>query len=1477
MTAPSDKTLADTPADVPADATLGDATLAGDVGEGTHVDEPEGTVDGDRTLPGDSLVGRDRTVDEDRTVEEDPTVTEPNPRRRRPPIEHDTFNDATLADGVPPHSNGADDRTLAGDFELGADADRTLAGEGAAASVDDDRTLVGDAEVDPDRTVADDYANRAARDADATMVDDAPAGPQDDDRTVVGDEPEPRARRAASNDDRTIMGDEPDAGPAKGTTRPAAATAEQHYDLIEDFARGGMGKIWRALDLRIRREVAFKELLPNALKNAVVVERFLKEAQVTGQLEHPGVVPIYDLGRQANGTPYYSMKLVRGSTFKKSIETYHALPKDSSARRLGFVKLLQQFIAICNTMGYAHERGVLHRDLKPLNIMVGDFGETLVLDWGLARLMNDPDNSPMGDGPIEGMDDEDDATTAIDPRDAGTIDGAAGRPRSASDDQTIVGDDPPPAATPLPAEQTSSGSTSGAAKSGATQSEATQGGGTTGGTQAGATSSRRASVVTDYASAGSRTVMGSVMGTPAYMPAEQAVGNLNELDARSDIYSLGAILYEILTNTAPIAKDKLPAMLKAVVEGKITPPLRVDPTVPKALDAVCMKALSKDKANRYQSALDLAREVEAYLADEPVTAYREPWMQRLSRWVRRHRTLVTTASAVVALLILGGFGWSAIESNRIAGIQHGARERLNEARSAVEAQQFSKADELLRDAAGRVASEPRLADLKTEIQNEIEDVGRLVAAQKEATLARLRSEIGKTLTDADVALTQGNLDKSLQDLNAAKGKLTAYPELRDIAAQVQRRIDVISAQVTQRDARQEALTRFARFQSEVDQTRFYASFVLAGSVEEQRKTALQYGTQALAEYGLDKPDAELKRPDFLTDEQFQAIRENAFEVLLALANTEFTLGDLRAEDGAPGGGKEALAWLERAKKLGVPAKILPVLESLAYARLGDDEKRDERLKAAAEIEPTTALDFYLLGQEQRYNDNYDEAIRLYQQALRVDPNYFWALQNMGLCYLLQKRTEAAVSAYTAAIAERPREAICYLTRAIAYADLGRFETALADLKTAEDLKAPPYDLDLNRGGVYYKKAAYVFQADKKELDKLPPAERDAKVKQAEADAHAAIENYEAASKVFPDISAPHRNIGDMLRIEADWHLRQGDKEGATALDEQAMKELDTVIQRVPTDNVAYAIRADVEMRLGKDDAAIADFRRAARLEKDPVKRAASLKQIGIILYRQEKIAEAAAAYLRAIDANGKDAGTHRLLAEAYNKLGKGKEADEEWSKYLKLGEPVGDVYRGRALVRASQKQYRDAMNDYTRSLELEPSPNMLTRRGWAYLTQANQLALEDFSEAVKLNPGNPDSYTGRGYAKVMLGDYVGAVEDAELALEKTKILAAEGKNDWQNHYNASTIFAQAVDRASKDGSKTPEERETAAAGYTKRALQVLAEAARAAGQKNQLTLLRTIQSDTALDPIRQRPEFQAVFAPKKKPEKKPEKEPDESK
>ena len=294
----------------------------------------------------------------------------------------------------------------------------------------------------------------------------------------------------------------------------------ERYILRHLHATGGIGRVWLARDTQLGRDVALKELRPEQADDKVLCARFLKEAQITGQLEHPGIVPVYELARRPEtGQHFYTMRFVKGRTLSEASREYHEKRIAGKADSFEFATLLNAFVVVCKTLAYAHSRGVIHRDLKGQNVIVGDYGEVVVLDWGLAKLVNQPDDEGQS------------ASVSLHHHEATSVD---------------------------------------------------------------------------------LTLQGDTLGTPGYMAPEQAAGRLGLLDRRTDVYGLGAMLYQLLTGKAPFSGVHTAEILRKLQTEEPEPPLQHWAEVPPTLQAACLRALAKDPAARFDSASELAHEIEQW-------------------------------------------------------------------------------------------------------------------------------------------------------------------------------------------------------------------------------------------------------------------------------------------------------------------------------------------------------------------------------------------------------------------------------------------------------------------------------------------------------------------------------------------------------------------------------------------------------------------------------------------------------------------------------------------------------------------------------------------------------------------------------------------------------------------------------------------------------------------------------------------------
>jgi tetratricopeptide (TPR) repeat protein len=856
------------------------------------------------------------------------------------------------------------------------------------------------------------------------------------------------------------------------------------YRPLRPLGKGGLGEVFVALDGELNREVALKEVQARHLGSPDTLARFLREAEVTGHLEHPGVVPVYGLGVHADGRPYYAMRLIRGDSLQQALERFHQDGRTAPGERsVAFRGLLRRFVDVCNAVAYAHARGVIHRDLKPANVMLGPYGETLVIDWGLAKQI--------------------------------------GRPEDA------------------------------------------------------AASSEESVRLSAQAEGAGQTQPGSVAGTPAYMSPEQAAGQVEGLTPASDVYALGAVLYALLAGRPAFGGKDLLNLLLDVRLGAFAAPRQVNRSAPAALEAVCLKAMALKPEARYGSARDLAADVERWLADEPVSAYREPWSVRLGRWARRFRTLVTSLG-VLLLTLTAALAVGLVLVNR-------ERERAEQAegqtRLALEqvTQEQGKTQRALdrSETAEKSASKQRQLALKTlrrvldEIHDRLKDQPNQQELRKDLLQGALAG-LKEVARAADTAEADHETIWALVELGDLFGKIEigglaearkqyelAHELARKLAeadpgsAQAQRDLSISlsklgNVQLEQGDSKaalasyQEALGAFRKL-AKADPRSAQAQRDLAVSLSKLGDVQLEQGDgrAALASF-----QEALKISRKLAEaDPGSAPAQRDLSVFLE------QIGDVQLEQGD---GKGALASYQEA--LGVARKLAEADPRSAQARrdlgaslgrLGDVQLEQGDVKGAlasyqealglcrklAEADPRSAtaqrdLFVYLeqTGDAQRKQGDGKGALASYQEALGVarklakaDPGSATAqrdlsasLERLGDVQREQGDGKGALASYQEALGLRrklaeadPRSATAQRDLLASYSKLGNLAQQSSDFRQAADWYAKGrevahgfakpevlsfYDKDLGRRVEFCRSAEQALD-DLASLDKQPAAER----------------------------------------------------------------------------------------------------------------------------------------------------------------------------------------------------------------------------------------------------------------------------------------------------------------------------------------------------------------------------------------------------
>ena len=716
--------------------------------------------------------------------------------------------------------------------------------------------------------------------------------------------------------------------------------------FMGEIARGGMGVVIKGHDTDLGRDIAVKVLDQKLCDRMDVVQRFVEEAQIGGQLQHPGIVPVYELGLMEDERPYFTMKLVKGRTLAALIAQ-----RETVADNRG--RLIDIFESVCQTMAYAHSRGVIHRDLKPANIMVGAFGEVQVVDWGLAKVL------------VRG----------------GTADER--RAREAQPERTIL-----------------------------------------------------ETVRSEGSSGSSPSLVGSVLGTPAYMPPEQAAGRVHKLDERSDVFALGAILCEILTGAPPYVGEPQ-AILEAAAQAELDDALErldgcgADPVLIKAAKQCLMAA----PATRPADAGVLAEKVHAYVVSSEERAHvaeveATEARVRAEQDRKARRLTLALGAAVVAIVLVGSGGWLWVQNERAAQ-QSIETERL--------------AEEARRD-----------LELREEVNAGLNEAAVLEGAERweEASAAAERARALAAGGGADAALL-ASVDATLATLDEG----LAGVERREALRRDTQRLVAELRQVSRPNEQLEDADRDRQFRAT-----FLAHDIDldAGTLEEAAALLTDRGLGAETALALDAW-GEVRR---LREDEGGALR------LLELAHLIDPDPDrAHLREAMAGRDLEELRYLAEEGFEGQPASTWALLGA-SLVRLEDRELGLRVYRRAIELHPDDFELHYLLASEltpepevQRSVVELHEAASRWRAALAVDPECAPARLALGNVYRHLLQMEAALAQYDRGLESDPELLECAFRKGQVLLALGRFEEAGVAFERALVAKKPDWLAGWARAGL----------------------------------------------------------------------------------------------------------------------------------------------------------------------------------------------------------------------------------------------------------------------------------------------------------------------------------------------------------------------------------------------------------------------------
>ena len=1118
----------------------------------------------------------------------------------------------------------------------------------------------------------------------------------------------------------------------------AATSDGTRFRVVRPHAKGGLGEVFVALDTELNREVALKEIQDRHADDHDCRARFLMEAEITGSLEHPGIVPIYGLGTYADGRPFYAMRFIHGDSLKEAIESFHRADvagRDPGKRSLKLRHLLGRFIDVCQAIEYAHDRGVLHRDLKPGNIMLGKYGETLVVDWGLAK--------------------------------------AAGKFRepgelaTAKEERTVR----PPSASDV-----------------------------------------------------KETVPGHAFGTGPFMSPEQAAGDVKSIGPASDVYSLGATLYTLLTGKPSVEGIDREEIKAKVLRGDISRPRQVKAAVPAALESICTKAMALKPANRYASPKVLANDIELWLGDEPVSTYREPATVRARRWARKHKSLVSgmAASLLVGLIALSAAAvWYQIqqaeEAQKQASAEEKVRNGLDQARKTRDElhailKKPGGVHELLNQPARWQAKiDSARADWKR-----AEDHADVTGdPQWTKQVKVLDQELVRDLADYELAqrLEKIHLNKA----TLIDGKFDTDRAKKQYAA------EFADEGLTPMPERQEEVALLIQQSAIKDQ--LVAALDDWGILEPARLPVLTVARLADPDPWRDK----VRNPDLWKNKQaIENLARDAQadkEILARLSPQMLAMVSKSLPNGQT---KES--WLRSAQSLHPTDFWIAIELAHLFGENKNPFESEKYYRVALAIRPNTYAVYNNIGVALADQGDLPAAVTAYLQAIQIDPDSAIAWANLGGAHLRRMEPEAAVRAYNRAIAIDPNNTVAWT--GLGNALLEQNETVAAVASHEKALAINPnfteawYNLGVlrgrqenPRGAVDAYKKVIAFDPDVAMAwtnlgriylvhDKDVPAAINALTRAVEIDSKlgpawailgdafwkqsrlsAAIESYEKALAIDPKNVMAWSNLGRVLSENKEPRPATNAFKKALAIDANNasvwfalgnclhdLKDYPAAIDAYERSLHINPKDARVWSNLGlayydydKLPAAIKAYQTACDLspEIDGIWR-----NLGIALYDDRKLPAAVKALEKSIEINPRFAFAHLKLGLALRDQNKFQEAAAAFQNAIALNPKLAMSHEGLGNVLHRQGNLPGAISAYQRAIDFDPNvPAYFFQLGNA-LREAHLLpeAIAAYKRATKLNPNFATAFTNLGITFHQQKKYPDAVAAFRKAIDLNRKL-----------------------------------------------------------------------------------------------------------